>query len=180
LLHQQDYSLQSNRKTEEGQEHPDRDAQFRHINHRVKQALATGQPVISVDTKKKELIGNYANEGQQWLPAKQPKPVQGHDFPGPVAASGKFTHYVLARKQVGNRRQVFIRGRRRFCEPEQINSGVPAREEVKGAIILHDVRIADVLIGEISEIAIPERGITRATNRYQGKQCNRGGPYHCV
>ena len=53
------------------------------ISTRVKQALAAGQPVISVDTKKKELIGNYANEGQQWLPAKQPKPVQGHDFPGP-------------------------------------------------------------------------------------------------
>jgi hypothetical protein len=83
LLHAQDYSLQSNRKTEEGQDHPDRDAQFRHINRQVKRALAAGQPVISVDTKKKELIGNYANEGQQWLPAKQPKPVQGHDFPGP-------------------------------------------------------------------------------------------------
>jgi hypothetical protein len=83
LLHEQDYSLQSNRKTEEGQDHPDRDAQFRHINRQVKLALAAGQPVISVDTKKKELIGNYANEGQQWLPAKQPKLVQGHDFPGP-------------------------------------------------------------------------------------------------
>jgi hypothetical protein len=83
LLHAQDYSLQSNRKTEEGQDHPDRDAQFCHINRQVKQALAAGQAVISVDTKKKELVGNYANEGQQWLPAKQPKPVQGHDFPGP-------------------------------------------------------------------------------------------------
>ena len=83
LLHEQDYSLQSNRKTEEGQDHPDRDAQFRHINRQVKLALAAGQPVISVDTKKKELIGNYANEGQQWLPAKQPMLVQGHDFPGP-------------------------------------------------------------------------------------------------
>lgn len=83
LLHEQDYSLQSNRKTEEGDDHPDRDAQFRHINRQVKQALGAGQPVISVDTKKKELIGNYANEGQQWLTAKQPKAVQGHDFPGP-------------------------------------------------------------------------------------------------
>jgi hypothetical protein len=83
LLHQEDYSLQSNRKTEEGKDHPDRDAQFRHINNRVKQALRAGNPVISVDTKKKELIGNYANEGQQWLRAKQPKRVKGHDFPSP-------------------------------------------------------------------------------------------------
>jgi hypothetical protein len=83
LLHQADYSLQGNRKTEEGEEHPDRDAQFRHINQRVRQALRAGQPVISVDTKKKELIGNYANGGRQWLRAKHSKRVQGHDFPSP-------------------------------------------------------------------------------------------------
>jgi hypothetical protein len=83
LLHEQHYSLQSNRKLEEGEDHPDRDAQFRHINHGVKRALAAGWPVISVDTKKKELVGNYANTGQQWLPAKHPQQVQGHDFPGP-------------------------------------------------------------------------------------------------
>ena len=81
LLHDLDYSLQSNRKTEEGKDHPDRDAQFRHINAAVKKHLAQGFPVISVDTKKKELVGNYHNAGQQWLPAKQPKKVQGHDFP---------------------------------------------------------------------------------------------------
>ena len=83
LLNQQDYSLQSNRKTEEGEDHPDRDAQFRHINTQVKRALARGTPVISVDTKKKELLGNYDNRGQQWLPAKQPVKVNGHDFPSP-------------------------------------------------------------------------------------------------
>jgi len=75
LLRDQNYSLQSNRKTEEGADHPDRDAQFRHINAQVKRALATGMPVISVDTKKKELLGNYANSGQQWLPAKKPVKV---------------------------------------------------------------------------------------------------------
>lgn len=84
LLHNQDYSLQSNRKTEEGDDHPDRDAQFRHINTQVKQSLAVGTPVISVDTKKKELIGNYVNSGQQWLPAKRPVAVNGHDFPTPA------------------------------------------------------------------------------------------------
>ncbi len=77
LLHDLNYSLQSNRKTEEGADHPDRDAQFRHINARVKKCLARGVPVISVDTKKKELIGHYDNTGQQWLPAKQPVKVRG-------------------------------------------------------------------------------------------------------
>jgi hypothetical protein len=83
ILHDLNYSLQSNRKTEEGKDHPDRDAQFRHINAEVKKCLKQGMPVISVDTKKKELIGNYDNQGRQWLPAKQPIKVQGHDFPTP-------------------------------------------------------------------------------------------------
>lgn len=83
LLHGLNYSLQSNRKTEEGRDHPDRDAQFRYINAAVKRCLAQGSPVISVDTKKKELIGNYNNAGQQWLPAKRPRKVRGHDFPTP-------------------------------------------------------------------------------------------------
>jgi hypothetical protein len=83
LLRDLGYSLQSNRKTEEGEDHPDRDAQFRYINTKVKQALAKGAPVVSVDTKKKELVGNYANGGEQWLPEKMPVKVKGHDFPGP-------------------------------------------------------------------------------------------------
>src|SRR6516165_6319216 len=65
------------------EDHPDRDAQFRHINNAVKQYLKQGWPVISVDTKKKELIGNYYNGGQQWHPAKKPSQVRGHDFPQP-------------------------------------------------------------------------------------------------
>ena len=83
LLHQQHYSLQGTRKTEEGADHPDRDAQFRHINASVKKALAAGIPVLSVDTKKKELIGNFENAVRQWLRAKQPHRVQTHDFPTP-------------------------------------------------------------------------------------------------
>jgi hypothetical protein len=83
ILHGLDYSLQSNRKTEEGADHPDRDAQFRHINVTVKKCLRQGVPVISVDTKKKELVGNYVNAGRQWRTAKQPVTVQGHDFPSP-------------------------------------------------------------------------------------------------
>jgi hypothetical protein len=98
LLRDQNYSLQSNRKTEEGADHPDRDAQFRHINAQVKRALATGMPVISVDTKKKEVLGNYDNGGQQWLPAKKPVNVNGHDFPSPdVPRAYPYGIYDLAR-----------------------------------------------------------------------------------
>jgi hypothetical protein len=98
LLRDQNYSLQSNRKTEEGADHPDRDAQFRHINAQVKRALATGMPVISVDTKKKELLGNYDNSGKQWLPAKKPVKVNGHDFPSPdVPRAYPYGIYDLAR-----------------------------------------------------------------------------------
>jgi hypothetical protein len=77
------YSLQGNRKTEEGAEHEDRDAQFEYINATVTAALNRGEPVISVDTKKKELVGNYENKGRQWLKKGQAKQVNGHDFPGP-------------------------------------------------------------------------------------------------
>jgi len=83
LLRQQQYSLQGNRKTEEGNDHPDRDAQFKHINTLVASALDRGEPVISVDTKKKELIGNYQNNGRQWRIKKNPDTVNGHDFPNP-------------------------------------------------------------------------------------------------
>jgi transposase len=64
LLHELGYSLQSNRKTEEGEDHPDRDAQFRHINTQVKRALSKGTPVVSVDTKKKELVGELCKRGR--------------------------------------------------------------------------------------------------------------------
>ena len=83
LLRAMDYSLQGNRKTEEGVDHPDRDAQFRHINAQVRRAISAGLPVISVDTKKKELVGNFANPGQNWRKEKSPEIVKGHDFPDP-------------------------------------------------------------------------------------------------
>jgi len=83
ILHYLDYSLQGNRKTEEGADHPDRDAQFRHINRTVKRYLRQAAPVISVDTTKKELIGNYLNAGRQWRASGEPLHVQGHDFPAP-------------------------------------------------------------------------------------------------
>ena len=80
LLHEHNYSLQSNRKTEEGDDHPDRDAQFRHINKLVKRAMTAKAPVISVDTKKKELVGDFINRGREWCPKGKPVPVRVYDF----------------------------------------------------------------------------------------------------
>jgi transposase len=83
LLTQLGYSLQSLRKSREGSQHPDRDAQFRHIAARVASYQRRGQPVISVDTKKKELIGDFKNAGREWQPAGEPEPVRVHDFIDP-------------------------------------------------------------------------------------------------
>lgn len=80
LLFSAGYSLQANRKTREGPNHPDRDEQFRHINRQVRRFQIDAQPVISVDTKKKELVGDFKNPGKQWRPKKNPQPVQVHDF----------------------------------------------------------------------------------------------------
>ncbi|MGH7310820.1 MAG: ISAzo13 family transposase, partial [Candidatus Rokuibacteriota bacterium] len=80
LLAAAGYSLQANRKTREGPQHPDRDAQFRYINQQVRRGQATAQPVISVDTKKKELVGDFKNAGRQWRPKGRPAPVRVHDF----------------------------------------------------------------------------------------------------
>jgi transposase len=91
LLHELDYSLQANRKTMEGRSHPDRDAQFAYIHRKVKQFQKQRQPVISVDTKKKELIGNFKNHGREWRPKGSPEQVLVYDFEG--LGSGKVTPY---------------------------------------------------------------------------------------
>jgi hypothetical protein len=80
LLEELGYSLQANRKTREGQGHPDRDAQFNHINRQVRQFQGRGQPVVSVDTKKKELLGDFKQAGREWRPAGCPEEVRTHDF----------------------------------------------------------------------------------------------------
>jgi len=80
LLHACGYSLQANRKTREGSQHLDRDAQFRYINDRVRTFQKRHQPVVSVDTKKKELVGDFKNSGREWRPKKDPEPVRVHDF----------------------------------------------------------------------------------------------------
>src|SRR5713101_2542275 len=80
LLHQMDYSLQANRKTLEGAAHPDRDAQFHHISGKIREFQAERQPVISVDTKKKELVGDFKNNGRELRPQGDPEKVRVHDF----------------------------------------------------------------------------------------------------
>jgi hypothetical protein len=80
LLRQLNYSLQANQKTREGGHSPDRDAQFNYINAQMTAALAAGQPAVSVDTKKKELVGDFKNAGQELRPKGQPEPVRVHDF----------------------------------------------------------------------------------------------------
>jgi hypothetical protein len=80
LLHQMRYSLQANAKTLEGKQHPDRNAQFQYINRQTQAFQRRGQPVISIDTKKKELVGNFKNGGREWRPQGEPEPTAVHDF----------------------------------------------------------------------------------------------------
>src|SRR5712692_9197755 len=91
LLAAAGYSLQANRKTREGPNHPYRDAQFRYINQQVRRFQAATQPLISVDTKKKEQVGDFKNAGRQWRPKGQPTPVRVHDFL--IPARGKAIPY---------------------------------------------------------------------------------------
>jgi transposase len=91
LLHERGYSLQANRKTIEGKGHPDRNAQFEHINRKVRAALRAGGPVISVDAKKKELVGDFKNAGREWRPEGDPELVRVYDFV--IPALGRVTPY---------------------------------------------------------------------------------------
>lgn len=91
ILTKMGYCLQSNRKTYEGGKHPDRNAQFEHINEKVKAFMAEGLPVISVDTKKKELVGNFKNGGKELRPQGDPEDVRTHDFP--IKGKGKVSPY---------------------------------------------------------------------------------------
>ena len=100
LLHQMDYSLQAPAKENEGAQHADRDAQFRHIDALARAHLSDGQPVISVDTKKKEVVGNLANKGKEWQPKGQPVRVDVHDFPDPeVPKAVPYGVYDLAQNE---------------------------------------------------------------------------------
>jgi transposase len=91
LLHELGYSLQANRKTREGGDHPDRDAQFAYVNAQAERFLAAGEPVVSVDAKKKELVGDFKNPGREWRPQGDPEEVRVYDFP--IAGLGRATPY---------------------------------------------------------------------------------------
>jgi hypothetical protein len=93
LLKEADYSLQANRKTREGSTHQDRDAQFQHINTRVTATQARGQPVVSVDAKKKELVGDFKNNGKEWQPKGRPEEVRVYDFIDKAPDKGRVTPY---------------------------------------------------------------------------------------
>ena len=93
LLHELDYSLQANQKTLEGSQHADRDQQFEHINRKAQRCLKQGDPVISVDTKKKELVGDFKNAGREWHSKGQPEPVRVHDFEIREPGKGKVAPY---------------------------------------------------------------------------------------
>jgi hypothetical protein len=100
LLHGMGYSLQANRKTLEGTTHPDRDAQFMHLDEAVQLQLSLGQPVISVDTKKKELVGPFRNGGRELRPKSSPEPVRRHDSVIPeLGRASRYGVYNLARNE---------------------------------------------------------------------------------
>jgi hypothetical protein len=93
LLHDMDYSLQANQKTTEGRQHADRDKQFEYINRKAQRHLKQGEPVISVDTKKKELVGDFKNNGREWQPKGAPEKVRVHDFEIREPDKGKVAPY---------------------------------------------------------------------------------------
>lgn len=96
LLREEGFSLQANAKTLEGAQHPDRDAQFHYLNEQARDHRDAGDPVISVDSKKKELIGDYKNAGHEWQPAGQPVRVKTHDFPGQAEKAIPYGIYDMA------------------------------------------------------------------------------------
>ena len=97
ILTEEGFTLQGNRKCLEGQDHPDRNAQFEYINESAKEFMAEGQPVISIDTKKKELVGEYANKGQDWHTKGEPPEALTYDFPNGVPKAVPYGVYDLAR-----------------------------------------------------------------------------------
>ena len=123
LLHALGYRLQALRKTREGQQHPDRNAQFEHINATAATFLQQGHPVISVDTKKKELVGEFKNAGREWQPTQMPEHVQVHDFPSQAAGKAiPYGVYDMAPTKRGSA-SVAITIRRPSPWPPSVNGG---------------------------------------------------------
>src|SRR3989304_727372 len=122
LLKDAGYSLQSNRKTVEGKQHPDRNAQFEHIHRRVKSQQRAGQPALSVDTKKKEITGKYKNPGRTWRRQGQPIEVQTHDFPekdekGKAIKAVPYGVYDIGKNEAWVNVGVLVQGEMESWEP---------------------------------------------------------------
>jgi hypothetical protein len=139
LLREQGYRLQRTVKTLEGAQHQVRDAQFRYLNEQAKVHLAEGQPVVSVDTKKKELVGRFANGGREWQPTGEPDQVNIHDFPDPkVGKAIPYGVYDLGRQRRlgqcwGRPRHRGVRGRHAAAlvgagRPAHLPGGRPAAD----------------------------------------------------
>jgi Rhodopirellula transposase DDE domain len=144
LLQESGYSLRANRKNREGPQHPDRDAQFRYINEQVRRFQRHAQPAVSVDTKKKELVGDFKNAGQEWRPKGAAEPVRVHDFliPGQghsslVVRDEPAEGEVCTRtgEQSGTR-QVLLPPRKAGCAPlptvGRFRRGTPRRRPPRG------------------------------------------------
>src|SRR5438128_2250743 len=140
LLHALGYRLQALRKTQEGTSHPDRNAQFEHINTTAAAFLQRQQPVISVDTKKKELVGNFKNAGQEWQPAGTPEPVRVHDFPGDAHRQSDSLRRLRhgAQRSLGERgpRPRHARVRRRL-DPPVVDDDGPRGVSASGRVVHH-------------------------------------------
>ncbi len=111
LLRAEGFSLQGNAKTIEGRQHPDRDAQFRYISEQVKAHQGSGDPVISVDTKKKELVGEFKNAGREWRPKGQPVATRTHDFPEDSLGKARSRNLGCPRCRHGHRHHPVGQGR---------------------------------------------------------------------
>jgi hypothetical protein len=123
LLNASGYSLQATQKTIEGTDHPDRDAQFGFINDRVDAFHGRGAPVISVDTKKKELVGAFANGGREWQPSGDPEPVRVHDFLDPTLGNAFRTASMTSRRTRAGSASGSITTRRRLPSPRSPAGG---------------------------------------------------------
>ena len=139
LLHEQGYTLQANKKTREGTQHPDRDAQFQYLNDQVCRYQQQGNPVISVDTKKKELIGDFKNPGREWRPKGSPERVRVHDFI--IREQGKavpYGVYDLSRDEgwvsVGIRMQ-------NLCKMLRISSDLPLILQKSLTVVAKNTRL---------------------------------------
>ncbi len=140
ILHKLEYSLQANKKTIEGKTHPDRDSQFEFINKKSKEFLQHGEPVISVDTKKKEIVGNFKNGGKELRPKVETELVKSHDFLIPELGRGKplISHEVIVNLIASTTTE---KGLRDDFHGEWNYSLIPKDQKIVGFISLHPLRV---------------------------------------